>query len=798
MDEEALFAAALAKALPAERHAFLARACAGDAKCLARIEALLHAHEQPDSFLEPPPVPLIPTVSEPVAERAGTVIGSYKLLEQIGEGGFGVVFMAEQQEPLRRRVALKVLKPGMETRQVVARFEAERQALALMDHPHIAHVFDGGHTASGRPYFVMELVKGVPITQYCDEHNLAIRERLELFVTVCQAVQHAHQKGIIHRDLKPSNILVSVHDTVPVAKVIDFGIAKATGQQLTTLFTNFAQLIGTPMYMSPEQAQLNGVDIDTRTDIYALGVLLYELLTGTTPFDAERLRTAGYDELRRIIREEEPARPSTRMSTLVPATRAVLAQRQYDGGQLSQLLRGELDWIVMKALDKHRDRRYETASAFAADVQRYLHDEPVLARLPSVGYRLRKMVRRNRGAVMAVVVVMLVLIGGIIGTTWGLIRAWQAEENAVAEAKEKGVLAQVLAQKQQQTQAALEQAKKNFQLASALTHNKPLRHQLDWLERQSQRPQRHETMKKGLIFFRSLVGEPGPDPGERLLTAEVRIELADIYFFLDQPAEAGAEYEKAIALLQPMQTEFPKEAGFRDSLGHCFKQKGWLWRSHRDPARVAEGEAAFQQAVTLYEGLRQEFSDVLWYRMQLAACWRLLGELQRKTDRFGQAEQSHQHALTLYQEVFTALPEESEERAILANSHNQLAWVLAIRPDWRPHHAAEALAHAQKAVTLDPANHDLWHTLGVAHCRLGHAQQALAAIAKSRDLDSDKGPPGSFDRFFEAMAYSQLGERDMARRCYDEAVEWMQKHAPDHPDLSRFRVEAARTLGIQR
>src|SRR5437588_891771 len=286
--------------------------------------------------------------------------------------------MAEQQHPVRRKVALKVVKPGMDTRQVVARFEAERQALALMDHPNIAHIFDGGETISGRPYFVMELVRGVPITEFCDQNHLPVRERLELFGSVCQAVQHAHQKGISHRDLKPSNVLVTLHDDRAVVKVIDFGVAKATGQQLTekTPFTHFAQLIGTPLYMSPEQAQMSGLDIDTRSDVYALGVLLYELLTGTTPFDQERLRTADFDEIRRMIREEEPAKPSTRISTLGQAATGMSANRKNDPRRLAQVCRGELDWIVMKALEKDRNRRYESASAFAADVQRYLRDEP--------------------------------------------------------------------------------------------------------------------------------------------------------------------------------------------------------------------------------------------------------------------------------------------------------------------------------------------------------------------------------------------------------------------------------------
>jgi serine/threonine protein kinase/WD40 repeat protein len=436
---ESILAAAVEMESDAERRAFVDRACAGDVELKRRVEELIENHFRAGSFLESPAPGLAAPAGESVRERPGTVIGPYKLLEQIGEGGFGIVFMAEQTQPVRRKVALKVLKPGMDTRQVVARFEAERQALALMEHPNIALVFDGGETPAGRPYFVMELVRGVPITHFCDHKCLGVRERLALFIAVCEAVQHAHQKGIIHRDLKPSNVLVTLHDDKAVVKVIDFGIAKAAGQQLTekTLFTNFAQMVGTPLYMSPEQAQLSGLDVDTRTDVYALGVLLYELLTGTTPFDKERLRTAPYDEIRRIIREEEPPPPSTRMCTPGGATVALSASRGSDPKRLSQLFRGELDWIVMKALDKDRTRRYESASALAADGRRYLGDEPVQACPPSAAYRLRKFVRRHRGPVVAASVVGLALVGGIVGTTWGLIRATGAEAEAVNEGKQK-------------------------------------------------------------------------------------------------------------------------------------------------------------------------------------------------------------------------------------------------------------------------------------------------------------------------------------------------------------------------
>jgi serine/threonine protein kinase len=423
--------------LPAdERAVYLASACGGDTKLHQRVEALLLTHERIGDFLETSPQKAATEAraESSTGEKAGERIGRYKLLQQIGEGGWGVVFMAEQGEPVRRKVALKVVKPGMDTKTVIARFEAERQALALMDHPNIAHVFDAGATENGRPYFVMELVRGTKITDYCDQSGLATTERLELFIQVCNAVQHAHQKGIIHRDIKPSNILVTTSEEgKPLPKVIDFGIAKATtGVRLTdkTLFTAFEMLIGTPAYMSPEQAALTSVDVDTRTDIYSLGVLLYELLTSTTPFDTRELLKAGLDEVRRVIREEEPARPSTRLSTIVGADQVIVSK--HHGAEVPRLIRemrGDLDWIVMKALEKERARRYETANGFAMDVGRYLSGEAILARPPSAAYKFRKLVARNKLVFSGMSLIFVLLVVSLIATTRWLMIERQMQED---------------------------------------------------------------------------------------------------------------------------------------------------------------------------------------------------------------------------------------------------------------------------------------------------------------------------------------------------------------------------------
>jgi serine/threonine protein kinase len=466
VNESQVFANVLKLATPAERAAYLVQACAGSPRLRADVEALLQAHARDPGFLEQPVASLAGTVDQAAAsgilepgrrEQADMILaGRYKLLEQIGEGGMGTVWMARQTEPVKRLVAVKLIKAGLGSKAVLARFEAERQALALMDHPNIARVLDAGVAADGGPFFVMELVKGIPLTRFCDEHRLTPRQRLELFVSVCRAVQHAHHKGIIHRDLKPSNILIALCDDRPVPKVIDFGVAKVTGQQLTeqTLHTGFGAVVGTVEYMSPEQASFNQLDVDSRSDVYALGVLLYELLTGTPPFSRKELERAGALEMLRLIREQEPSKPSTKLST-AEGLPTLAANRGTEPRRLTALVRGELDWIVMKALEKDRNRRYETATALARDVERCLNDEPVEACPPSTTYQLRKLLHKHRRSALTAAAFIGLLLAAVVTSTWLAVWATQAEH----QARENETRAREEEQKARQSEANLKRTR---------------------------------------------------------------------------------------------------------------------------------------------------------------------------------------------------------------------------------------------------------------------------------------------------------------------------------------------------
>jgi serine/threonine protein kinase/tetratricopeptide (TPR) repeat protein len=560
MNEESLFAEALGKQ-GAARAAFLDEHCKGDAALRQRLDGLLQAHDHPDPFLEAA-APL-PTVDEPLREGVGTVIGPYKLVEQIGEGGMGTVWMAQQTEPVKRVVAVKLIKAGLDSRQVIARFEAERQALALMDHPNIARVLDGGTTTGGRPYFVMDLVKGVPITRYCDEHRLTPRQRLELFIPVCQAIQHAHQKGVIHRDLKPSNVLVALYDGKPVPKVIDFGVAKAAGQSLTdkTLVTGFGNIIGTLEYMSPEQAEINQLDIDTRSDIYSLGVLLYELLTGSPPFSRKDLEKAGMLEMLRVIREQEPSKPSTKLST-ADGLPTLAANRGTEPAKLTKLVRGELDWIVMKALEKDRNRRYESANGFAMDVQRYLADEPVLACPPSAGYRLQKFARKYRKGLVTVALFALLLIAGTVLSAWQAVRATRA-----AEGERRSKLDAQAAN--EQAQKRLMQVEKGNEILTSIFADldmRKVREGTDPLE---------AVLAKGLL--KASTELEGEAVGDALVVARLENRLGLTLMGLGYPREAIPLFIKAReTFTAKLGDDHPSTLDSMNNLGRAYHDDGKL------------------------------------------------------------------------------------------------------------------------------------------------------------------------------------------------------------------------------
>jgi serine/threonine protein kinase len=587
IDEEAIFQAARKIDAPEARRAYLDQVCGTGRALRERLEALLRVHDQERSFLlaSPPADASITAAVElpPLAEGPGTVIGPYKLLQEIGQGGMGAVFMAEQERPIRRRVALKIIKPGMDSAQVTARFEAERQALALMDHENIARVLDGGTTATGRPFFVMELVKGVPVTEYCDQNRLTPKERLELFIPICQAIQHAHQKGIIHRDIKPSNVMVTLHDGKPVPKVIDFGVAKAIDQRLTerTLFTQFGAVIGTPEYMSPEQAGMSGLDIDTRSDIYSLGVLLYELLTGSTPLRRETLRQAGFDEILRRIREEEPPRPSTRLSQSTDTLPSISAQRHIEPARLTKLVRGELDWIVMKALEKDRTRRYETASGFARDIERYLEGEPVEAGPPSAAYKLKKYALKHRAGLATAVAFALVLITATVVSSGLALRATRAEGDALKAYTGEAEQRKVAISQRDRAAAAEKQAKEEEKKArQSASEAKAV---LEFFQERVLAAARPQGQEGGLgkdVTIRMAVdaAEPkiaGAFKDQPTVEASIRDTLGTTYYYLSEPALATRQFDRAERLrTSKLGPDHPETLMSRDHLAGAYLAAG--------------------------------------------------------------------------------------------------------------------------------------------------------------------------------------------------------------------------------
>lgn len=616
--EREVYLAAIKISNPGDREAFLEQACESRSELRSRVDRLIAVKETKDASnllqraVEWSQSPLdhgtFPTVSaEPRTERDAAPssinvsrhpkIDRYKLLEAVGRGGMGTVYMAQQTEPVRRRVALKIINPGMDSLEVLARFEAERQALALMHHPNIASVFDGGTTETGLPYFVMELVRGIPLTDFCKQKKLSLKDRLNLFLDVCAAVQHAHQKGIIHRDLKPSNILVTMNDDHAVVKVIDFGVAKALNRDLTekTLFTRFSSMIGTPLYMSPEQAQMSGVDVDTRSDIYSLGVILYELFTGSPPFDRETVSRLGVDGFRRLLQETDPERPSLRVSTLRASCRSTTSdQCQLDVGALASDLQGELDWIVVKALEKDRERRYESAKAFADDIERYLNDEPVAACPPSMGYKLKKQARRHKGLLVTLSVIAATML---VATGMSATFAFQANEalTQTETEKEKAVLAQK--QSQENFEAALAAIDKLLEYASSPDLKEVPQSQLI----------RRKMLEDVLGFYEATAKQLGDNQDLRHQAARTWLMLAQVALSLNDIDRARDAYAKSLKLADELVRQHPDPWPYRATKIAILHDKGYfhLWERHE-----------FEQSRKCFDASLAEVREVRFGRSQ--------------------------------------------------------------------------------------------------------------------------------------------------------------------------------------
>jgi eukaryotic-like serine/threonine-protein kinase len=685
-DVKSVFGKALELEAPADRAAYLDQACGGDAALRGQVEGLLAALGKAGRFMSHPAV-APPDLAVPRRDEAvGTAIGPYKLLQKLGEGGMGAVYLAEQDQPVKRRVALKLIKAGLSSPQTVARFEHERQTLALMDHPNIAQVLDAGTTGAspptrsisdgaedtgglrlaegeteadggelGRSYVVMELVKGVPITQYCDQERLTPRERLELFVPVCQAVQHAHQKGIIHRDLKPSNVLIAQYDGRPVPKVIDFGVAKAVDPTLSerTRLTEVGVLVGTLEYMAPEQAELNNLDIDTRADIYSLGIILYELLTGSPPFTSRQLRDAGLAEMLRLVKEVEPPRPSTRLSSSVELS-LIAASRRVEPRTLTREITGELDWIVMKCLEKDRSRRYETADALASDIRRYLADEPVSAGPPSAGYRLKKFMRRNRRALAATATFVLLLVTAVVTLTVALVAVNR-------ERREKETALDAADRRQQQTRAAHD-AMTSDVIIDALAMQPALL------------PEHKEFLEAALRQYEDFAADTGQEEEARARVAHAYSRVGSIRKRLGQWADAEAAWERGRELYTALATDYPHVPVYPQAVAEIHLNRGVLYRHI---GRLREAEEEFGRALTIHE---QQAADSPDARRNLALTHSYLGIVLERTRRPQDAERAQRRALDILTRLVADYPAVPGYRYTLASVQTDLAMFLDTAP----------------------------------------------------------------------------------------------------------------------
>jgi tetratricopeptide (TPR) repeat protein len=792
-----------------ERPAVLDRECGGDAELRRCVEALLRAHDDSRELpaAEPEPGPTAAYV--PAVEPGHVFAGRYKLREKLGEGGMGVVFVADQTEPVQRRVALKIIRAGLDTHRMLARFEQERQALALMDHPNIAKVFDAGIDQDGRPYFAMELVKGLSLTRYCDDAKLSPRRRLELFIPVCQAVQHAHQKGLIHRDLKPSNILVGLYDGRPVPKVIDFGVAKATGPRLTeqSVYTEVGSIIGTLEYMSPEQAELNNLDIDTRSDIYALGVILYELLTGAVPFSRKELEKAGLAEMLRVIKEAEPPRPSTRLShsDTLPS---IAANRHMEPHRLTTLVRGELDWIVMKALEKDRGRRYETANGFAMDVERYLAGEPVQAAPASQWYRLRKFVRRHRGAVMAAGLVLLTLVAGIAGTTWGLVQARRqrrlADTKTQEAVKERNAKASALKAEQQ---ARADETKARQQAFAALRSMTA-----DVVEKKF--AQGTVLTEDDRAFLRSVIAQfdafaaiQGDDADSRAVRAEGRGRVGLMRYHLGEFKQAEQDYDQALSIYEQLAASFPARPEFREELARSHTNRGILLR---DTGRLPEAEKDYDQALSIHKQLAADIPARPAFRFLLAGSYNNRGQLLSLTGRLKQAEQDYDQALSICKRLAADFPARTEFRERLATSYlnrgNLLNATGRLKQAEQDYDQALSI---QKQLAADfPARPVFRQELSRSHNNRGVLLLATGQLRKAEQdheqaLSIQKQLAAEFParpefRYLLAGSYTNRGNLHFvtgrlkaAEPDYDQALSLYKQVAADFPARPEFRQELA-------
>jgi serine/threonine protein kinase len=745
------------------------------------------------------------------AKELGTVIaGKYKLLQQLGEGGMGTVFMADQIEPIKRRVAVKLIRSGMNTSSVMARFEAERQVLALMGHPNIAKVLDAGTTETQRPYFVMELVKGKPINEFCDEHKLSIADRLQLFMQVCAAVQHAHQKGIIHRDLKPTNILVESHDGKAVPKVIDFGLAKAmSGQQLSeqTLFTQLGMVVGTPLYMAPEQAAYNALDVDTRADIYALGVVLYELLTGSTPIERAQFRMGAFEEILRLIRDSEPPIPSKRLSTS-ESKPSVAACRQMEPSRLSKFLRGDLDWIVMKALAKERERRYETASGFAKDIERFINHEPVSAGPPSASYRLRKFVQRNRPQVVAVALVLVALLAGIVGTTWEMLEAdkerylavtKEKEAVAASDAKEKALIAETEARKAEKK--ARDQA---MEALKSLTE--------DIVENQMARgmqltEENKEFMRKIIKHFEGFAAISADDADGRFIRAGGYYSVGNMRQRLGELKEAEEAYNDARTLQKQLVADIPTRAEFRRDLARSTNSLGLLFGN---TGRQKEAERAHLDALALQKQLVIDFPSQHEIRQDLAITHLNLATVLSTTGRLKEGEIAFNDALTLQKQLVIDLPTNAEYRRLLSVSQKNIGLLYQMTGRMKRAEAAynDSLDMRKRLVAEFPTKPDFRRDLSLSYVSIGlflstngrakEGEKALnEALILQKQLAADF-PTRPDLRQELARSENHLGNllRDAGRlkeaeAAYGSMLDIEKRLAADFPTRPEFRRELA-------